>query len=372
MSGRPLTVRLEDRLLLRAALLSAGEARAAWDEWRRRVDFDAVQPVALPLLPLVLHNLGPDDDADPIRARVRGVWRFAWVRNGLLHDDLTRVIRLFQGASLPVLVLGGAALGATWYRRGELRAMSALDVLVPADRAKEAMAILQDRDARVPIGRRGPTKAPDRVIPVRAAHTFRSASGRDLDLHWHALSPKCDALDTAIWEASKPLTLHEVTTRSLCSTDELLRVCVDEAYGGASTSLIWAADATALLRSAAHEIDWDRLMRLAGECRLRLAVHDALTWLVTNVDAPVPTRVMRSLARGPVSALERLEHVARVGPTTRWGRAIEHLGRYSRSSRGQPLSARLLGLGDYVIRATEAEGPRDAAGRVWASLRRRR
>ena len=371
MSGGSMAVRPEDRLLLRAALLSGREARMAWDEWRRRVDFDAVNAASLPLLPLALHALGLDGGAEPIHARLRGIWRFAWVRNGLLRADLARVIGLFRSASVPVLVIGGAALGASCYRGGALRAITALDILVPAGRAKAAMALLQAEDARVPIGRRGPARAPERIIPVRQAHTFRSASGRDVDLHWRALSRGGDTADAAVWDASRPAALDGLSARTLCPTDALLRVCADEAYG-VPASLIWAADATALLRAAAHDIDWDRLIRLAEECRLRLAVRDVLTWLVANVEAPVPPSVIGALDRSPVGARERLEHVVRRGPTTRWRRAIEHLGCYARSSRGQSWSARLLGLGDYVVRATEAAGPRDAAARLWASLRRRR
>jgi len=369
MSDRTMALRPEHRLLLRAALVPGREARIAWHEWRARFDFAAVDPASLAILPLVVHNLGSDLRADPLRARLLGVCRFAWARNGLLYGDLVRVLEIFDVASVPTLVLGGAALAVTCYRGDGLRALTRPDVLVPADRAATAMALLQGPGARQAIGRTGPTKAPERVIPVRHALSFRSSSGRDVGLHWHALSPGFDAADAAFWEASRPLVLHGAHTRALCPADQLLRVCVDGAYGGASPQLLWAADATYILRLAADDIDWDRLMRLAAQCRFRLALRDALIWLVATVEAPVPAAVIRSLARGPVGVLERLERVSRLGPPTRWRRAIGHLGRYARSTRCQPLSTRILGLYDYVVRVTEAEGLSGALPRVWASLR---
>jgi hypothetical protein len=356
------------RLLLRAALLPGREARSAWDAWCSQVDFDAVDPVSLPILPLVVHNLGADASVGLLRARFLGIWRYVWVRNGLLYGDLTQVLELFGAASVPTLILGGAALGATCYRGGGLRAITGVDVLVPADRAAPAMALLQGRGGRLPMGRRGPAKAPERVIPVRCAHTFRSASGRDVRLHWHALLPGCDA-DAAFWEGSRSLTLNGLDTRTLCPPDQLLHACVHGAYDRVSPGLIWAADATYILRAAGDSFDWDRLMRLGAECRLRLALRDALAWLVATVEAPVPASVIRSLSGGPVSAFERLEQAARLGPPARWRKAVGHLGHYTRSTRGRRLSARLFGLFDYVARVTEAEGPRDALVRAWASLR---
>jgi len=367
-----MTIRPEHRLLLRAALLPGREARTAWNEWRARVDFDAVDPSSFSLIPLVVHNLGPDGRGDPLWAKLVGVWRFAMARNALFYGDLTRVLQLFDAGSVPTLVVGGVVLAATCYRGAGLRVITELDVLVPADRAAIAMTLLRNEGGRLPIGWRGPSTAPERAIPVRHAHAFRSPIGRDVFLHWHGLSGGGDAADAAFWEASRPMALQGPSTRVLCPTDELLRVCVDEAYATGSSQLVWAADATYILRSATDDVDWDRLMRLVAQCGLRLALHDALSWLVATVEAPVPATVIRSLGRGPVSALERLEHASRLGPPTGWRRAIRHLGRYMRSTRGQGLSARILGLPDYVVRVTGAQGPRDALDRALASLRRGR
>ena len=150
MNDHTMALRPEHRLLLRAALVPGREGRVAWNDWRARFDFDAVDPASLAILPLVVHNLDSDLRADPLRARLLGVCRFAWARNGLLYGDLARVLETFDAASLPALVFGGAALAVTCYRGDGLRAITRLDVLVPADRAAVAMALRPRPRTRTP------------------------------------------------------------------------------------------------------------------------------------------------------------------------------------------------------------------------------
>src|SRR5688572_8020735 len=98
------------RLLLRSVLCEADAAGEAFAEWRRRVDLDLIDPESNRLLPLLARRLDDIAPTDPVRDRVRGIYRHAWVRNQLILRDAASLARALGDGGVPVLVLKGAAL----------------------------------------------------------------------------------------------------------------------------------------------------------------------------------------------------------------------------------------------------------------------
>ena len=71
--------------LLRAALWSGEEARAAWTEWQKITKLASLDVSSWNLLPLVWRNLSNQGlSDDPLVAECRGYYRYHWAKNQVL------------------------------------------------------------------------------------------------------------------------------------------------------------------------------------------------------------------------------------------------------------------------------------------------
>ncbi|HSE95650.1 MAG TPA: nucleotidyltransferase family protein, partial [Methylomirabilota bacterium] len=186
MGRRPWTVRRpahawpdpDQELLLRAALLPAGEAHSAWRQLRPRLRLDRVDPGSQRLLPLLwaqLTRLGIDD---PLVDRLHDAYGRTVARNAILFRRAARVLRTLGDAGIEALVLKGAALALAYYGDPGLRPMADLDVLVRPGAAAVASDVLRrcgwSADRAVTPG----------YLAVTHAETFRDPGRRKCDLHW--------------------------------------------------------------------------------------------------------------------------------------------------------------------------------------------
>src|SRR2546430_1460846 len=62
------------------------------------------------------------------------------------------------------------------------------------------------------------------------------------------------------WEPAVGLALASVPARALDPADELLNVCVSGARTNVPPSILWVADATAVLGARSPELNWQRLV----------------------------------------------------------------------------------------------------------------
>jgi len=146
--------------------------------------------------------------------RLKGIHRRAWYENQTLFHDLEPVLQRFHAAGIECMLLKGAALVLQYYRDMGLRPMRDLDVLVPEERAAEALQLMQDDGWRVLTA--WPGELTESFRRFRHAVAMQHESGRQLDLHWHVLYGCCrQGADDDFWAASVPLELHGVTVRAL-------------------------------------------------------------------------------------------------------------------------------------------------------------
>ena len=83
-------------------------------------------------------------------------------------------------------------------------------------------------------------------------------------------------------------------------------------------SLRWIPDSFAVLRAPDSEIDWKRLVRQAKRLRATLRVHDALSFLRQELDAPVPPLPSLEAFPGPKGRYSTiLRIIATEHPTVR-------------------------------------------------------
>jgi hypothetical protein len=350
----------EQELLLLAAIAAPARALPAWREWTRHFDIaeDRLDVGSYRLLPKVYRNLREHLGEDPQLARLEGLYKRNWYANQLAFESCARVLQALQDAGVEPLLLKGCPLALRYYADIGARPMNDIDLLVSPDEALEAARVL----ARLGwLPERGRTLSPSTLAHAHA-HGFRRERGGELDLHWHVLYfCQDEAVTRRFREAAVPLQLNRVATRTLCSADHLLSVCLHGLVWNEIPPMRWVVDAMLLVQNQQHPVDWQRLLEMGRACRGSLSLHAALSHLRERFEAPVPEFVLEELARTPTTRLER-EIYATATRGGNWRNArLLWLGYQARPAG----DGRSVGLADFLEHLRVANGHRSR----WQTLR---
>ncbi len=323
----PLTYAQQSQLALRAALGAEQPDADAFDRWQASVDIEALPPGHYLLLPLIYAGLEARHGDHPWLPRMRGVYRKMWYASQVSLRSTLSVADALAAAGQPALVAGAAALAHTVYPQPALRPLFQPEVIVPLAGADAALRTLDD------LGWRAEPAAPHLSSPAYrawvAGQRFVNGQGQALWLGWHMVpSLPCAELDTACWAAATELTLDGRPARTLCPADHLLRACLAAPEAG----LIALVDAAWLMQS--REVDWQRLLEMAGHFRAGWPILDVFEMLAEAAGLTAPPEVLAALRRLPATFVERriLPGLAELGqPGTRRQRFWRLLARYQRT-----------------------------------------
>ena len=298
----------DQTLLLKAALLPSGEARAAWETWSRRADIDTLDGGSYRMLPLLYHNLHSAGIRHPLMNRLRGIQRYHWCRNQILIAELRGILENFEEVRVPALLLKGAALLHRYYRDPGLRPMADLDILVDPRHLQLAVDTLR-RGGWSPMFPSDLEGLGGMGEKIRNGTCFTNARGTECDLHWSLLTNGAGLQDWGnIYRRSVPVSVNGRPARILCATDQLLHTCL---HGGRYNELHpmrWIGDAIFILREEAGEIDWDLLLGQARELSMVFVLKETILYLRREFGAPIPSGVAVRFENMAPSFRERMEY----------------------------------------------------------------
>jgi hypothetical protein len=352
--------------LVRAAVLDGDAGREAWTRWRAGADLDRLDRASerlLPQLALNLQALGVDDPALPL---LRETYERHEQANRRLFERAGEAIAALEAAGVPTLVLKGAALAVLHYDGVGARPMTDVDVLVPRERARAAIAVLK----RCGFTTTMPT---ERVLGLAHAAPLADAVGRSLDLHWYSLPQP--SRDDALWSAAVPLTLGGASTRALAPADQLFHVCAHGATWDPLPPIRWLVDAAQVLRTDGAALDWSRVVERAQAAWLTVGLAATLSHLRSAIDAPVPDAVLAALHATPTSVIGRWAQREAFEPPPRLRKSASYL--LDRRRRLRTLADPDLPptLGQFVLRARGVDHvwqlPAHAAEKLRLHRRRR-
>lgn len=290
-------------LLLKAALFRNDAAARAWTEWIKEHDFSALDPGSQRLLPLLYKNLRAAGVVDPRLDAIKSVYRTSWIKNHFILAELEALLLRLETAGIRTMLLKGVALVDVAYKDRGVRPMTDADVLVPVERAEEAMDVLEAGGLHPAL------RFPRRLIGVRHADEFTDGRRLKCDLHWSVLQECTRQEDNRdFWAASRAFRLGRAPTHVLCPADQLLHVCMHGSRSGVVQPVMWVADAMTVIESAGDDVDWHRLAAQAIKRRLVFPVGEALRYLRAEFGARIPDTVADRLSAAPTSRTERLEH----------------------------------------------------------------
>ncbi|MGH7244438.1 MAG: nucleotidyltransferase family protein [Phycisphaerales bacterium] len=306
--------------LLRVCLQPDDEARAAWKRWRAAVDFERVDGGSFRLLGLVFRRVSAWSLDDPVLPRLKGIYRKIWVRNRILLEGKPALLEALHIEGILTMLLKGAALIPTAYLDVGTRAMDDLDLLVPHDRARDAMNVLLAR------GWKSEFLNSEALIDSLHACHFRHPKEGNLDLHWHLMHSDCRAeADAEFWNGRMPLRWEGFDTFVLQPADQLLHTCEHGPRFNSVPPLRWLADAWKIIHADGPALNWDRFCRQAIDRQIILPARLTLEWLEKNIGVTAPPEVLRQLRARRVSMFERIEYRLAQRPTPPVSTVVQRL-----------------------------------------------
>lgn len=270
-----------------------------WDAVLRRMEAERVSP-------LIYRTITGQQLFPPhIEEAVQQSYRLTSLRNLVLLHALIECAGHLDAASIPAIVLKGAALAEAVYGNIALRPMGDVDLLVYPQHVAAVREILE-RSGYVP----------DRVETHPGALTEYenelsfSRKGRatsNIDLHWSLFdSPYYQsrmAMDW-FWETARPVRIAKATTLMLGPEAQIIHLCGHLGLHHQAEGLLWWHDIAEVLVHHRHELDWSVVLERTRAFNLVLPVRTILGRLADVWRAPVPADVLTALDAAEVSAAE--------------------------------------------------------------------
>lgn len=320
--------------LLQAALSKGDQAIAAWRSWRDHIDLDTVDAASFRLLPLAYRSMMSLGQDGGLVMQLKGIYRHSWCKNQVQYQQSQEVLASFNKAGLPTIVLKGAALSERFYQDDGIPFMNGVDLMVRESDFERAAGLLLELGWKpepysyhtmLDYHRRG----------FKHGCCFKKGNVA-LDLHCQLIR-FVRGTEQAIWLSSIEGSWQGSPVHYLNDTYQFFHTCVD-GVRWSYDYLSWVPDALTILRCRAQEIDWDILLGLAQDTRMIPYLRNALAYLVSAFQAPIPDDVMRKLGDLPVSWVEKREyHTLAQKPSNnlayKAGRVLYQSCRYRASTR---------------------------------------
>jgi len=239
---------------------------------------------------------------EPAQRALRALYVATWRHNEELFRELEGLMRAFDRAALPVVLLKGACFGLTIYPDAGLRPMDDLDLLVPASRLSEAA------DIAVALGFDGtlPEASPG-LNEMLGHHLFLHKSTPypvTLEIHYSLVADKVFTYAVPVdwfWTQTQPLDGGAAKRfGSILMLTPAAQVLYAAAHamlqhGGRSSPLRWFYDLHLLIRYYDSRVDWNLLLSQARVFEWSSALAAALTQTQTCFDTPIPVHVRAAL-----------------------------------------------------------------------------
>lgn len=378
----PFQDQAEYRLLCQALSASPGDAgesaaghSAGWQylaetDWQRLAALAEAQGVA----PLLSRRLPPDAPAG-LRSRLQRSYYISAANNALLIQELKTILKAFQQAGIPAVVLKGIDLAVDVYPDPALRVMTDLDVLIPYQLVPLALRLLSrlgyqkmaENHAHHHVLLHG---GPQRQVPlelhwslVDAFHPATAGDHHALEWFWQHTQPWPrqtwprqtwprqtwpHQADTQAAPHPPAAGLAALGALALQTEANLLYLTAHllQQHPGEGERLIWYYDLYLLLQrqSAAGELDWMALLSQARRLGWEALLDQALHALEKRLSLPLPAGYLAAR-----QALPPLEAGAAHGAAPAADRKPTRTSVVWRGLQSQPLPQRLRLLWDMFF-----------------------
>jgi len=334
------------------------------EAWAKRIVFDDLDYAIARLLPLVYMRLRALGIEHPLKGRMQGFYKLAWVKNQRLLAAVREVTQFLEQQDISVLFVKGIPLVLDAYRDMGARFMGDADLLIHPRHAKRAVTLLREHgwkpvNSYTPLPQYFSNESFPRLVKEA---TFVNSRGVELDLHWRLFEIEDDGKDAlsfdALWAHSALVTHPTITYRIVAPDDLLLHVLVHGAAANPHRTLRWVPDAAVLIKE--YAIDWDRFVETAAQGDWNVDVSTAFLFFKQHGFVKVPGAIEKKLTTLPYTLAERKRYERRASISyAPFGRLPSLWRTYWLSDAQESGYARVRGFFPYLAHAWGFERVRD-------------
>lgn len=296
------------RIVLQAALGDGEDAASAYREWRRRVVLDDLDWPTYRLLPLLVRAAERHGIVDDETKRIIGAVKHIWLTNTLRLNGLVRAVQALQDASIPSLLLKGAALFARDENKIAQRATGDYDILVRPVDARGAVAALLASGFSSLIFRADRFSETDFDNVHATALLFgEKADAGQVDLHWRpAAEVPLPGLTEFLFAGAQAMRLvgNAVLVPNL--PDHLFLGLVHATSSSIDDRVDWFVEAAQIAEGSKDQLDWSRVAHLCRRYRMNAVAAEVFSLLNDCLPGLIPNGEIRRMRRS-TGVLERRE-----------------------------------------------------------------
>jgi putative nucleotidyltransferase-like protein len=214
------------------------------------------------------------------------------VRNLVHMQELLRILRCLESASIRAIPYKGPVLALSVYKNLALREFFDLDILVDVADVPRATEVLIAKGYRCQTQLTPPQL---RSYLSSGCELCFEGNGVAVELHWR-IAPRMYSFPfgfSDLWERRQTLEFGEQAIATLSPEDLLLVLCV-HAMKHCWNSLCWVMDVAELLRTTL-ELDWRLVMQRASDIGAKRVLLLGLALAHELLSAPLPESVEKTL-----------------------------------------------------------------------------
>ncbi|WP_192579335.1 nucleotidyltransferase family protein [Dyadobacter aurulentus] len=273
--------------------------------WEQQVVMDELDYSCFRLIPLFYRGNSECGIATVHDKRLKIVYKYWWLKNQHLSNQLNVIHRTFSAAGIESVVIKGASL-KTYYDLGELRPMADFDLLVRPSDLNRAMKIIHAGNFKVVDKIASYFEKKRNVYQYfnHAVSCIHTNNDTQLDLHWRIGSHCSYSFTSNLWNhlddyplipnAKKPKLAYEICMLLIHAIESENR-----------DNLNWIIDA-AMINKVANQAYWKEARQLAvAEKKESLFDYGCSILVSLGIEAPDPGVVMRPLGAMRTGPAER-------------------------------------------------------------------
>lgn len=291
-------------LLLKACLLDNDQAVQYWEKWMSVNGFSnfSSQPSSgiLPqvydrldfasqrLLALLYKKMSAAGVTHPLVTALKGYYRYIWVRNQLLKDELKNITETFNAQGVKHIIIKGFPMTEVYYKDLGVRSVLDLDIMIHHDSWHKALAILTDnrwvnKDAQY---------IPEAVTHSlhHATHLVKDQFEVDLHIRFHDF-PLTDTTVDSFW--AEAIT-YKPGHKMLRPEHQFISALIHGYDLGGDTILRAIVDTTYIIRNTPG-FEWKLVLEVIQHNNLQIPAKVVLEYLNNEGICPIPGYTLAAL-----------------------------------------------------------------------------
>lgn len=130
-----------DKLLIRNLFSEGVEREKSCREFLEASVFEELDHESIQLMPYFLFHNGESTMPNSLRPRIKGIHKWSMCRNSLNLSGILPLLKAYQEAGIPILLMKGIVLAQLYYKSLGTRFMGDIDAAVPPEHFDKAAAI---------------------------------------------------------------------------------------------------------------------------------------------------------------------------------------------------------------------------------------